>query len=121
MISLLAKSFQVNLEALKDWQDTEFGDRSDGFVTTSTGLDVYIVDQTPTDVTTVQNKWNSLVSEDQINAISKAEQLDVSINAAKAVILGLDWDDMDAIQKKIVVGVPLSSDEEDTVVSTYPG
>lgn len=120
MISLEWRPFSVDLASFKTWMDNEFAERSDGIVTTDTGIDVSIFDTVVDDVATVTTKWNSLTAEEEAVKLSRPQRLLSALaNARNSILETPLWKDITTRERKVLIGIPLDFADEEWVLETY--
>lgn len=120
MINLIWRPFQVDLQDFKRWMDNTFNERSDGFATNDTGISVFIHDETEEDINALQAAWDALNEENEATKLLRPAKLETAFINAKNAIIGINrWSDMNSVQRKIVIGLSLTYEEQDQLIELY--
>ena len=113
------KSFQIDLSSFSKYLIDNIP-AADGIVADETGLT--IIEKEPFDSSIIQlinNHYNLLNEQDEFIKINRPVLLKNSIAQCKSLIVNKSYDDLSVIEKKLLIGVDLSSEDENELIGLY--
>lgn len=114
------KVYNVFLPSLHTWLQENAGVQYCG-MSANSSLQIHFENDPGSEIeSSVDAKWSSLTEEGELAKWSHYADLNVAEDTARNAILSLDWDAMNAAERKLAMNRPLLDADRESLLLKYP-